>query len=341
MEKVKIGVIGVGRMGICHAETAAFRAADAELVTVCDLNEELAKSTMERLGGRKYTADYRDVMQDDEIDAVFITNTSAAHCECLKAACAAKKHIFIEKPTGITFEELDEIDEAVASNPGKVVQVAFLRRFDRSMRDAKERVLRGEIGKVVKVKSVTRDPSAHREFYDRFLPGSGGIFFDMNVHDIDLARWFAESEVETVYSIGGVYAFDEFKDFDDLDANSVTLQFKNGVMAEIEGSRLAACGYDVWLEVVGTEGSINVNTGLNTFVTVKDKNGMRDECCPWYWERFGSAYEAEVLAFIDAVINGKETPCSTTDARRVAEVADLAKQSYKQKCSVRNHHLSL
>lgn len=339
MTKTRVGIIGVGRMGICHAETVAFRAPDAELVTVCDLNEELAKSTMERLGARKYTTDYHDITNDDEIDAVFITNTSAAHCECIKAACAAKKHIFVEKPTGLTFEELDEIDEAVASNPGKVIQVAFLRRFDRSIRDAKERVERGEIGKVVKVKSVTRDPSEHREFYDRFLPGSGGIFLDLNVHDIDICRWFAESEVETIFAMGGVYSFDEFKDFNDLDANSVSLQFKNGVMAEIEGSRLAACGYDVWVEIVGTEGSINVNTGLNTFVTVKDKNGMRDQCCPWYWERFGNAYESEVIAFIDAVQNGKETPCSTTDARRVVEVADMAKKSFERGCSVKNEHL--
>lgn len=94
MEKLRIASIGVGRMGICHAETVALRVPDAELVTVCDLNEELARSTAQRLGARKYTTDYHDVMNDEEIDAVFITNTSAAHCECIKAACAAKKHIF-------------------------------------------------------------------------------------------------------------------------------------------------------------------------------------------------------------------------------------------------------
>ena len=339
MEKLRIASIGVGRMGICHAETVALRVPDAELVTVCDLNEELARSTAQRLGARKYTTDYHDVMNDEEIDAVFITNTSAAHCECIKAACAAKKHIFCEKPPGLTFDELDEIDEAVASNKGKVIQVAFLRRFDKSMMDAKARVDRGEIGDVIKVKSVTRDPGKHREFFDRFLPGSGGIFFDLNVHDFDLARWFANSEVEKVFAIGGVYSFEEFKDFNDLDADAVMLQFQNGVMAEIEGNRLATCGYDVWLEVVGTKGSITVNTGINSFVTVKDEYGMRNECCPWYWERFGDAYESEVFAFVDAVQTGKETPCGTTDARRVVEIADLAKKSFDEGTSVYNHYL--
>lgn len=339
MEKIRIGSIGVGRMGICHAESVAYRTPDADLVAVCDLNAELAEATAKRLGAEKFTTDYHEIMNDPNIDAVLITNTSAAHCECIKAACAAKKHIFCEKPTGINFEELNAIDEAVATNPGKVIQIGFLRRFDKSMLDAKNRVLRGEIGKVVKVKSVTRDPGKYREYFDKFLPGSGGIFYDMNVHDFDLCRWFAESEVKKVFSSGGVYAFDEFADFGDLDANSVTLQFENGVMGEAEGNRLAGCGYDVWVEIVGTKGSIDVKCGRNTFVVVKDENGIKEEGCPWYWERFGDAYTAEIVAFVDAIKNGKPSPCNTTDARRAVEIADIAKKSYEQGIAIENYHL--
>jgi myo-inositol 2-dehydrogenase/D-chiro-inositol 1-dehydrogenase len=328
MKRLRVGAIGVGRLGFQHAENVAYRIPNAELVAVCDINEEHAKNVAKQLGAADYYSDYKEMLKNPEIDAVLITNTSSEHCECIKAACAAKKHIYCEKPTGLTIEELDEIDKAVAANPGKTIQVGFMRRFDCSYQDAKQRVERGEIGKIIKLRSITRDPACQREDYVRFGPGAGGMFFDMSVHDFDLVRWFAGAEVKSMYAIGGIYEFTEFEAFHDIDNCSVLMQFENGVMAEVEGSKQGVCGYDVWMEVVGTKGTLMINPGTTSFVTQKDEYGMRNQCQPWFRERFKEAYLREMEAFVDAALEERPSAVDTTDARKVVEMAFMAQSSY-------------
>ena len=119
----------------------------------------------------------------------------------------------------------------------------------------------------------------------------------MSVHDLDLVRWFAGSEVESMYAIGGIYEFEEFASFNDIDNCSILIKFKNGVMAEVEGSKNASCGYDVWMEIVGTKGTLLVNTATTSFVTRKDEYGIRSECAPWFRERFKDAYVRELEVF--------------------------------------------
>lgn len=335
MKKLRCAAIGVGRLGYLHAENVAFKIPNAVLTTVCDINAEQAERVAKQLGAEKFCTDYREVMNDPDIDAVLIMNTSSEHCKTIQAACKAKKHIYCEKPTGITVEELDAIDAAVAENRHKTIQVGFMRRFDRSYQAAKEKVDRGEIGKLIKLRSITRDPANQKSVYIRYGAGSGGLFFDQCVHDFDLVRWFADSEVESVYSLGGVYGIEEFKQFNDVDNCSVLMRFQNGVMAEVEGSKQGVCGYDVWMEIVGTKGTLLVNPGTTSFVTQKDEYGMRNECQPWFRERFEEAYLRELQAFVDDALAGKHSQVDTTDARRVVEIAQYAKDSYEQGCIVR------
>lgn len=330
MDKLRIVIIGVGRLGTSHAENLVYRIPNAELVAICDIRYEHAKETAARLGVKKVFEFYDDMLKEPDIDAVLIATPPAVHCECIVAACKAKKHIFCEKPIGVTDEDLDRIDAAVTSNSDKVLQVGFMRRFDRSYADAKERVARGDIGKVIKVRSISRDPSCQKEDFVKLGPTLGGMFYDMSVHDLDLVRWFAESEVESLYALGGIYEFTEFADFNDIDNCSILIKFKNGVMAEVEGSKNASCGYDVWMEIVGTKATLMINPATTTFVTQKDEYGMRNQCSPWFRERFEEAYEREVQAFIDTVLTGGKSSVSAEDARRVVEMATMATQSYEE-----------
>lgn len=328
MKKLRIGCIGVGRLGYQHAENVAYRIPNAELAAVCDINMNRAEEAARQLGAAEYYGDYNEMLEKSDIDAVMITNTSSEHCACIKAACAAHKHIYCEKPTGLTIEELDEIDKAVETNPGRTIQVGFMRRFDRSYQDAKRRVDSGDIGKIIKIRSITRDPACQREDYVRFGPGAGGMFFDMSVHDFDLVRWFAGGEVKSMYAIGGIYEFTEFEAFNDIDNCSVLMQFDNGVMAEVEGSKQGVCGYDVWMEIVGTKGTLLVNSGTTSYVTQKDEYGMRNECQPWFRERFEEAYLREVAAFVDKALTGEASGVDTGDARKAVEMAFMAQKSY-------------
>jgi len=329
MEKIKFAVIGVGRLGTCHAENLVHRIPNAELVTICDIRLDHAKETAERLGVEKVYESYDKMLAEMDIDAVVVTTPPAVHRECILAACKAKKHIFCEKPIGVTDEDLDLIDAAVAENADKVLQVGFMRRFDRSYADAKARVDRGEIGKVIKVRSISRDPSAQMDDFIKLGPTLGGMFYDMSVHDLDLVRWFAGSEIESMYAIGGIYEFEDFASFNDIDNCAMLMRFKNGVMGEVEGSKNASCGYDVWMEIVGTKGTLLINSATTTFVTQKDEHGIRNECSPWFRERFAEAYQQEVKVFIDTVLTGGETAMSAYDARKVVEMATLATKSYE------------
>lgn len=331
MEKLRIGAIGVGRLGFQHAENVAYRIPNAELVGVCDINEARAKEVAEKLGAQQFYSDYKELLNSKNIDAVLITNTSSEHCACIKEACAAGKHIYCEKPTGLTLNELDDIDQAMANNPGKTVQIGFMRRFDRSYQDAKRRVENGDIGKVIKIRSVSRDPACQREEYVRFGPGAGGMFFDMSVHDFDLVRWIAGAEVKSMYAIGGIFEFTEFESFNDIDNCSVLMQFENGVMAEVEGSKHGVCGYDVWMEIVGTKGTLMVNPGTTSFVTQKDEYGIRNNCQPWFRERFEEAYLREIAAFVDKALTNLPSEVDASDARRVVEMAFMAQSSYDKK----------
>lgn len=330
MEKLKFAVIGVGRLGTVHAENLVYRIPNAELVAICDIRYEHARETAERLGVKNFFASYEDMLNEMEIDAVVVTTPPAVHRECILAACKAKKHIFCEKPIGVTDEDLDQIDLAVASNSDKVLQVGFMRRFDRSYAEAKARVDRGDIGKVIKVRSISRDPSCQIPDFIKLGPTLGGMFYDMSVHDLDLVRWFAGSEVESMYAIGGIYEFADFASFNDIDNCSILMKFKNGVMGEVEGSKNSSCGYDVWMEIVGTKATLLINSATTTFVTQKDEYGMRNECSPWFRERFAEAYEHEVKVFIDTVLTGGKSAMPAADARRVVEMATMATKSYNE-----------
>jgi len=329
MEKIKFAVIGVGRLGTVHAENLVYRMPNAELVAICDIDSPHAGKTAERLGVEHVFASYDDMLANVDIDAVVVATPPAVHRECILAACAAKKHIFCEKPIGVTDEDLDLIDKAVAENAGKVLQVGFMRRFDRSYADAKARVDRGDLGRIIKIRSISRDPSAQISDFIKLGPTLGGMFYDMSVHDLDLVRWFADSEVESLYAIGGIYEFKDFAAFNDIDNCSILIKFKNGTMAEVEGSKNASCGYDVWMEIVGTKATLLINSATTSFVTQKDEHGIRKECSPWFYDRFAEAYERELHVFIETVFKGGESAMPAADARRVVEMATLATRSYQ------------
>ncbi len=243
---VKVGIVGVGRLGFRHAENIA-TTPGAQLVAVCSRTQARAMDAAKKLGVTEVYTDFEEMVKNADIDAVVIANTSTEHCKCIQIACKAKKHIWCEKPTGINTQELDLIDEAVASNKGKVFQVGFMRRYDVHYAAAKKKVDEGSLGDVIKMRIISRDPVIHREFFTQYAPTSGGLLMDMASHDVDLARWFSGSEPKTIYAMGGVYVIDEFKSFGDVDNAMAVLQFENGVMVEIENSRTATCGYDLWM----------------------------------------------------------------------------------------------
>src|SRR5512143_1628212 len=221
--KVKIAVIGTGRMGSVHCRNIVRSIPEADLVAVCDIRLEVAQAVADELGIARVVRDYHELLDDKEIEAVLIAATTTAHDYIMKDAALAGKQIFCEKPLALEMEKIDSALETVRQ-AGVKLQVGFNRRFDKNFQHAREVVRSGEIGRPCILRITSRDPALPSMEYLRV---SGGIFLDMTIHDFDMARFLC-GEIEEVYAMGNVLIDPNLNEFGDLDTCTVSLKFKNG-----------------------------------------------------------------------------------------------------------------
>ena len=181
MGKVKVGIAGLGRLGKLHANNLAFKIPDAELTAACSIVPAELEYAKEQLGVADVYADYREMLEKADIDAVAIVTTSGEHCWQIEAALDAGKHVFSDKPLGITVEECRTAEAAVERHPELTFFLGFMRRYDPSYAYAKEKIKEGAIGTPYMVKAAGIDPEALAEGAIKFAATSGGIFIDMAI----------------------------------------------------------------------------------------------------------------------------------------------------------------
>ncbi len=325
-ERIRIGVIGLGPMGMKHARSVAENP-DAQLAAVATRRAHVGDEMRARYGCRVY-ADERQLLADSEIDAVVIASATSHHPAHIIAAAQARKNIFTEKPTALTLEDADRVIQAVTKNNVRCM-VGFMRRFDPAYAAAKKRIDAGEIGAPVTFKAVSRDPfwPAHENDDPRV---SGGFWVDMGVHDFDLARWLMGQEVKTVYAIGGALVYPALKEFQDMDNGIVSFTYANTAIGSAELSRNARYGYDIRTEVLGSEGGVWIGSLQQTALHVLTKAGVTHDVFPWYLERFDQAFRKEINAFIAALRAGEEnlTP-NVYDARAALALGIAARTSWQ------------
>ncbi|MDR1212112.1 MAG: inositol 2-dehydrogenase [Spirochaetaceae bacterium] len=331
MNKVKIGSVGLGRLGVRHAENIAGKIQRAELAALCDVDAAKLRETAGRLGVSRCFGSFEEMIASKDIDAVVLVSPSGLHTKQIAAALAAGKHVFSEKPLGVSVAECKEAEKAVEAHPDLVFMLGFMRRFDESYQYAHQKVAAGEIGRPVLFRSYSQDPEKFIEGAIAFAPHSGGQFLDMAVHDIDLARWFTGSEPETVYAIGDCYAHPEFGRYKDGDNVSCLLKFKNGCMVFLFAGRTAPHGYNVETEIIGTKGILRIaSVPQKNLVEILDSHGVRKECSENFLERFESAYVNEIQEFVDCVADGRKPVVSVYDGTRVSEIAYTCKAAFEQ-----------
>ncbi|MDR1105093.1 MAG: inositol 2-dehydrogenase [Treponema sp.] len=331
MNSVRIGSVGLGRLGIRHAENIAGKIEGASLTALCDVDPAKLEEAARRLGVSRRFTSFDEMIRCDEVDAVVIVSPSALHTGQIAAALAAGKHVFSEKPLGVTAAECGEAEKAVQAHPDLVFMLGFMRRFDESYRYAHDKVAAGVIGKPVLFRSNSQDPEKFIDGAIAFAPQSGGQFLDMAVHDIDLARWFTGSEPESVYAIGGCYAHPEFARYQDGDNVSCLLKFKNGAMVFLFAGRTAPHGYNVETEIIGTKGTLRIaSVPQKNMVEILDSHGVRRECSENFLERFETAYVNEVREFVDCIVTGRRPEVTVHDGTRVSEIAYVCKSAFEQ-----------
>lgn len=330
MDKIRIGSVGLGRLGLEHAKNIATRIPDAELVALCDIDTEKLHRVGKELGVRHYCTTFEEMLAIKELDAVAIVSPSALHCTQIAQALERGKHVFCEKPLGTSLEECRLAEKAVEAHPDAVFMLGFMRRFDESYRYAKEKIDAGEIGRPVLFRSYSQDPVSCINGAIAFAPHSGGEFYDMSSHDIDLARWMLSSEPVSVYAVGGCYAYPEFAQYEDGDNVSCLMKFKNDAMAFLFAGRTAPHGYNVETEIIGTKATLRIaSVPQKNLVEILDRYGVRKECSENFQERFAQAYLHEMEAFVDCIRSKRKPSVSVYDGTAVSVIAGKCTESFR------------
>ena len=316
-----VGLAGVGRIGRFHAETLASLEGVAG-ITVVDADPARAAEVAARHGFR--TAEAVEALVDSGVDALVIATPTDSHAELIGVAARGGVPAFCEKPVALELERVDAVIDEV-ERAGILVQIGFQRRFDDGYRAAHEAVRTGALGKLLVLRAATHDPAPPPEAY---ISTSGGIFRDLQIHDIDAIRLVTGEDVVEVYADGAVRETGWFGRYDDVDAAVAVLRLSGGSLAILSGTRRDPLGYDVRLEVFGTEDSIAVGVDERSPLrsvepgAAPGASGYRD-----FIDRFGPAYRGELAAFVEAVRRDGDSSCSLGDARAALSAAVAADAS--------------
>jgi myo-inositol 2-dehydrogenase / D-chiro-inositol 1-dehydrogenase len=336
-KKLRVGIIGAGRIGKVHAETLAFRLPQAAPLAIADVNREVAQEVATRCGIPHVTKNNDEVFRNPGIDAVLICAPTSTHADLVIEAARAGKHIFCEKPIDHSLTKIDQALTAV-EKAGVKFQVGFNRRFDANFARVRKAVTSGEIGEPHLMHIISRDPTPPPISYIKI---SGGIFIDMTIHDFDMARFLIGDEVESVYTTAGVKVDPEIGEAGDLDTALIVLQFKNGVIGAIENSRKAVYGYDQRVEILGSGGAIATgNCYPNQAVISTTTAIQRDLPLNFFMDRYTESFVTEMEAFVNAVLEDRPTPVSGLDGRISVVMGLAARKSYDERRPVRLEEVS-
>jgi myo-inositol 2-dehydrogenase / D-chiro-inositol 1-dehydrogenase len=322
---MRIGILGLGRIGAFHAETLSGLDVVESLV-LTDPFADAAKSAAERFGGE--VVDSPQALLAAGVDGIVVAAATDAHPGLILAGVEAGIPVFCEKPVAKTMAEGVRVLKAIEGTDVPI-QIGYNRRFDTGFVAARAAVQSGELGKLHTVRSTTLDPAPPPAAY---IAASGGIFRDCSVHDFDIIRWVTGREVVEVYAVGGNRGADYIKEAGDADTTGAILTLDDGTIAVVSNSRHNARGYDVRMEIHGFTDSIAV--GLEDKLPLRSvEPGVTFPAGTphdFFMDRFTEAYRAELTAFTEVVAGSRPSPCTVADALEAGWIADACTLSLQQ-----------
>ncbi len=327
---MRLGLIGLGRIGAFHADTlASLPIVDA--LVVADIVPALTRKVADRLGAEP--AGSPDALLRSGVDGVLIAASTDAHPELIIAAVDAGLPLFCETPLARTIAEGVEVLRRVQA--AKVpVQIGYQRRFDVAFQAAHDTIAAGELGWLHTVRSTTLNPAPPTP---EDVAVSTGVFRDCGVHDFDIIRWVTGREVVEVYTTGSNRGAEFFAAADDVDTSAVVLTLDDGTLALVSNSRYNQRGYDVRLELHGSKDSIAV--GLDKKLPLRSVEPLATfpTGVPHrhFMERFLAAYEAELEVFAELVVGDHFPPCTVADALEADLIAEACRLSLREHRPVR------
>ena len=329
--KIKLGAVGLGRLGKYHAATIAHRIPNVELVSICSVDPEELERAKPLLGEPEAYLSY-DKMIKSDLDGIVLSTPSHLHCAQIEKALKQGLHVFCEKPLDVDLEKCIRMEEIINRHPQQVFMLGFMRRYDPSYQYAYKMIQEGTIGRPILFRGYSVDPIKNIEGAIKYAPHSAGQFLDMAIHDIDLSRWMLGSEPTSVYATGGCYEFEVFGEYGDGDNVTALMQFQNQSMAFFFAGRTSPHGYNIETEIVGTKSTLRIGSiPQKNFVEILDQNGVRKVCSEDFIERFGQAYINELQEFVNCIIEERQPQITVKDGIEATRIAVAATQSFQGK----------
>lgn len=325
--EIAIAVIGAGRIGALHADNVARVIPHARLAAVMDADLRRARAA----AAQGYATDsLQRILDDKEIDAVLIASPTGQHADQMIGAARAGKAIFCEKPVSIELAKA-AVALRIVAEAGVPFQIGFQRRFDHGFAAARQQLADGQIGQLEMFRGITCDPEPAPFSY---LAGSGGIYADMAIHDIDIARFYG-GDIREVTAMGAALIVPELKEIGDVDTSILTFRYTSGAIGVIQNSRRATYGYEIRTELLGAEGKLVIEEERATPVHLYNRTGIHADFHGWFIKRFREAYKREVEAFVQAVLDGASPSPGPADALESLRVAIAATRSLTEGRTVR------
>jgi myo-inositol 2-dehydrogenase/D-chiro-inositol 1-dehydrogenase len=326
MNKIKIALAGLGRIGKIHLRNLCINFPEVEVLAVMDPMEE-AKEIAEEYNIPLFLKDFGSLLTLDGLDAVVICSPTDTHAEYVAKAARAGKHIFCEKPLDLSLEKVKEV-LSVVEDSGVKLMLGFNRRFDPEFKRIRDLVIEGKIGDPQILKISSRDPGPPPISY---IKVSGGMFLDMTIHDFDMARYISGKEVREVFAAGAVKVDKAIGEAGDIDTAVITLVFEDGTMALIDNSRKAAYGYDQRLEVFGSKGmAIADNTFPSNHRLYTESGIAGDLPFHFFLERYQESYHREIRDFLDALSGDGKMPVDGMDGLMSIKIGLAARRSLEE-----------
>jgi len=328
MEKLRIALIGGGRIGRLHAENIMRNGSGMEIVTLVEpFPDDGLRELVSALGIKKLIADPTEVFVDSEIDAVLICSPTNTHADLVKLSAEAGKAIFCEKPVDKDLQKTIETMEIVKKS-GVFFQIGFNRRYDHNFMAVRRAVESGKVGSPHILRITSRDPEPPPASY---VAVSGGIFLDMMIHDFDMARFLMGENITEVFATGAVLIDKEIGKAGDVDSAIVQLKFESGALGVIDNSRKAVYGYDQRVEVFGSEGMAKVENDTESLVEISGTSSVEKEKPLFFFlERYLQAFIDELDAFRSGAVERRDSTVEIDNAVMALAAAEAAGLSLKE-----------
>jgi predicted dehydrogenase len=297
-------------------------------VAAADSDESRAQLVSGKFGAEHWYGDYRNLLGSKEVEAVDICTPTKYHAEIAVAAATAGKHVLCEKPIALSLEEADRMIRACSEHNVKLM-IAHSRRFIPRYSIVRKVISEGLIGKPVWATQISRrtiaDPGSW--YFDPRM--TLGPIAEVGIHEADLLCWMFGSDVAEVRGIARSRST-AAKVYDQIFA---ALKFKKGIVASFEVGYVLPKAFTQYttLEVLGSKGLVSASDNHMNVVTQGTESGVTYPLAYSDLLSVNSAYESEIIAFIDSVVNGAEPPVTGADARSALEVILALLQSIESR----------